>query len=61
MYTLAIGLDGSQPVFFSNRSAVHQARRHRPEALLADLTSPGHSGPDPDAGPHPRSDPRPRP
>ena len=25
-YTLAIGLDGTQPVFYSNRSAVHQAR-----------------------------------
>ena len=32
MYTLAIGLDGSQPVFFSNRSAVHQVPRHTAEA-----------------------------
>ena len=28
-YTVAIGLDGAQPVFFSNRSAVHQARLPR--------------------------------
>ena len=32
-YTLAIGLDGTQPVFFSNRSAVHQARREWREAV----------------------------
>ena len=33
MYTLAISLDGSNPVFYSNRSAVHQARRSWKEAL----------------------------
>eukprot|EP00964_Phaeocystis_antarctica_P144798 scaffold110694_cov66-Phaeocystis_antarctica.AAC.6 len=32
-YSLAIGLDGTQPVFFSNRSAVHQARREWREAV----------------------------
>ena len=32
-YTLAIGLDGTQPVFYSNRSAVHQARREWREAV----------------------------
>ena len=33
MYTLAIALDGANPVFYSNRSAVHQARRSWKEAL----------------------------
>ena len=34
MHTLAISLDGSNPVFYSNRSAVHQVRRSWKEALV---------------------------